>query len=63
MIRSSIEVIKRFRRSEDGAVAVEYAVLLSLILVTSISAVTQLGETVAGIFEDVNDQISNAAAS
>ncbi len=44
----------RFLTSEDGPTAVEYAVMLALILVACITAVTTLGGKVNTTFEAVN---------
>ncbi len=46
--------LKQFVVSEDGPTAVEYAVMLALILVACISIVTSLGTTVSGTFSKVN---------
>jgi Flp pilus assembly pilin Flp len=35
---------------DDGAVAIEYAIMASLIAVVIVAAVTQLGNGVAGLF-------------
>ena len=45
--------IKRFMNNEDGLTAVEYAVMLALILVACITIVTTLGGTVSGTFSKV----------
>jgi pilus assembly protein Flp/PilA len=49
----------RFLSSEDGPTAVEYAVMLALILVACISIVTSLGTTVSGTFSTVNTSLSS----
>ncbi len=46
--------VQRFLASEDGPTAVEYAVMLALILVACITAVTALGGKVNTTFEKVN---------
>lgn len=50
--------VLRFVRSEEGPTAVEYAVMLALILVACISIVTTLGKTVSGTFSKVNSALS-----
>ncbi len=42
--------VQRFLTSEDGPTAVEYAVMLALILVVCISAVTTIGTNVKATF-------------
>jgi pilus assembly protein Flp/PilA len=44
------EKLVRFLKSEDGPTAVEYAVMVALIIVVAISAITVLGEKVSGVF-------------
>jgi pilus assembly protein Flp/PilA len=51
--------IRRFLVSEDGPTAVEYAVMLALILVACITIVTNLGTTVSGTFSQVNSTLSS----
>jgi pilus assembly protein Flp/PilA len=46
--------VRRFLRGEDGPTAVEYAVMLALILVGCIVIVTNMGTTVSGSFSKVN---------
>jgi pilus assembly protein Flp/PilA len=50
----------RFLRDEDGPTAVEYAVMLALIVVVCISAITTLGSNANSTFSNV---ALNAAAS
>ena len=51
--------IKKFLVSEDGPTAVEYAVMLALILVACITIVTSLGTNVSGTFSKVNASMSS----
>ena len=55
--------VSRFLTSEDGPTAVEYAVMLALILVACIAAVTTLGGKVNDTFEAVNTGIGTPTAS
>ena len=54
-----LKSVKRFVLSEDGPTAVEYAVMLALILVACITIVTSLGTTVSGTFSKVNSTLSS----
>ena len=38
---------------DDGATAVEYAVMLALIIVSAIGAISQFGATGGGLFENI----------
>jgi pilus assembly protein Flp/PilA len=50
--------IRRFLTSEDGPTAVEYAVMLALILVACITIVSQLGSSVSGTFSKVDSSMT-----
>ena len=49
-------MIRRFLREEDGPTSVEYAVMLSLILLGALVAIEGLGTRVAGTFENVTNR-------
>ena len=51
--------VQRFLRDESGPTAVEYAVMLALILVACITIVTTLGTSVSGTFSKVNASMSS----
>jgi pilus assembly protein Flp/PilA len=53
--------VRRFLVSEDGPTAVEYAVMLALIIVACIGIVTSLGTSVSGTFSQVNSKLSATA--
>ena len=46
--------VVKFLKSEDGPTAVEYAIMLSLIVLVCISAVTSIGVTTAAKFTAAN---------
>ena len=52
--------IRRFLASEDGPTAVEYAVMLALILVACVTIVTSLGSSVSGTFSKVNSSLTGS---
>jgi pilus assembly protein Flp/PilA len=52
--------VRRFVADESGPTAVEYAVMLALIVVVCITAITTLGSNAANVFNNVS---LNAAAS
>jgi pilus assembly protein Flp/PilA len=45
--------VVRFLVSEDGPTAVEYAVMLSLIIAVCIAAITSIGNAAASVFSNV----------
>jgi len=52
--------IVRFLVSEDGPAAVEYAVMLALIIVDAISIVTSLGKDVSTTFSTVHNALGGS---
>jgi pilus assembly protein Flp/PilA len=48
----------RFLENEDGPTAVEYAVMLALIIVVCIAAITTLGSNANVTFEDVGSAVN-----
>ena len=50
-------LIKKFRKNESGATAVEYGIMVGLITVVIIVAVSLLGTTLDGLFDTVNNTI------
>ena len=51
-----------FLKSEDGPTAVEYAVMLALIIVVCIAAITTLGSNASKTFTTVGSTIGAAAS-
>jgi pilus assembly protein Flp/PilA len=48
-VRSTVAFLKK----EDGPTAVEYAVMLALILVAILAAVTNIGNTTSDMYNDI----------
>ena len=59
LTRSMVNFLKR----EDGPTAVEYAVMLALIIVVCIIAITALGSNASGTFDFVSTKVSTTTAS
>jgi pilus assembly protein Flp/PilA len=57
MMKNFASKIKRFLKSEDGPTAVEYAVMLSLIIVVCITAVSTIGSRARSTFTTVSNQL------
>jgi len=53
--------IVAFLKSEDGPTAVEYAVMVALIIVVAIGAVTLLGQKTSSTFNNVATSIGAAS--
>jgi pilus assembly protein Flp/PilA len=52
-MRKFCEAIVQFVEREDGPTAVEYAVMLALIVVVCLGAITTLGNNANGTFQNV----------
>jgi pilus assembly protein Flp/PilA len=53
MFRTVSRSVVKFLKAEDGPTAVEYAVMLALIIVVCIASVTALGNKANGTFTNV----------
>jgi len=60
-MRTFIESVKNFVQREDGPTAVEYAVMLALIIVVCITAITALGTNANKTFTTVGNTIGAAS--
>ena len=52
-MRQFAKSLVKFVKAEDGPTAVEYAVMLALIIVVCIGAITTLGQNANGTFSNV----------
>ncbi len=52
-MKALVKKARTFLKSEDGPTAIEYAVMLALIIIVSLAAITLLGTTVRDIFSNV----------
>ena len=52
-----------FVKREDGPTAVEYAVMLALIIVVCIIAITALGSNASGTFDFVSTKVSTTTTA
>ncbi len=61
-MKNMAKKIQHFLISEDGPTAVEYAVMLALIVVVCLTAISAIGSNANTAFEKVADEL-NAAVS
>jgi pilus assembly protein Flp/PilA len=61
-MKNFIKNIQRFLKAEDGPTAVEYAVMLSLIIVICLGSVKTIGSRANSTFSSVASQIAGPAA-
>lgn len=52
-MRKWLASVERFLRAEDGPTAVEYAVMLALIVVVCVAAITSVGSSSNKVFSNV----------
>jgi pilus assembly protein Flp/PilA len=57
VMKSTLKKLRRFLASEDGPTAVEYAVMLSLIVAVCLSAITSIGTKANSVFSKVANSI------
>ena len=60
-MRKIMESVKNFLQREDGPTAVEYAVMLALIIVVCITAITTLGTNANKTFTTVSNAVGGAS--
>lgn len=52
--------VKTFLKSEDGPTAVEYAVMLALIVIVCLTAIQAIGANASNAFNDIAADLENA---
>lgn len=55
-----METVRAFIKREDGASAIEYALIAGLVAVVLIGALTLLGTELEGVFEAITDALGDA---
>jgi pilus assembly protein Flp/PilA len=61
-MRTISKAVLSFLKDESGPTAVEYAVMLALIIVVCITAITTLGSNANNTFSYVGTQIGNSGS-
>jgi len=59
-LRYSIDPVRRFLYLEDAATAVEYAVMLALILIAVLSAIGAVAQQAGGMWGNVHSELNSA---
>ena len=57
-----IKFIRKIRKDEKGATAIEYGLIAALIAVAAITAMSQLGDSLSGTFGSVSTCLTKAQA-
>jgi len=60
-MRKFAQSLVNFVKAEDGPTAVEYAVMLALIIVVCITAITAIGTNANKTFQNVADNLTSAS--
>ena len=63
MLSRFTQQVVNFLKAEDGPTAVEYAVMLALIIVVCITAITALGTNANNTFSYVGTQVGKTSGS
>lgn len=59
-MKNIITKVQKFMKSEDGPTAVEYAIMLALIVIVCLTAIQAVGSAANSAFEDVTTQLTGA---
>ena len=62
MVKQLVSTTREFLADESGPTAVEYAVMLALIIVVCITAITALGTNASNTFSYVGTQIKGTGS-
>ena len=60
MLTAFTRAVAEFLKKEDGPTAVEYAVMLALIIVVCLAAITTIGSRANNTFTTVGDSLSGS---
>ncbi|MBX9788250.1 MAG: Flp family type IVb pilin [Pirellulales bacterium] len=55
--------VRRFLVADDGPTAVEYAVMLALIVVVCLTAISSIGTNAKNTFQSISDSLAGGSAS
>lgn len=58
-----LKLIRKLRRDESGATAIEYGLIAALIAVAAIGAFTAVGSSLDGVFQDVSSELDESTSS
>lgn len=57
-MKNIITKVQKFMKSEDGPTAVEYAIMLALIVIVCLTAIQAVGTAANTAFQNIGSQIS-----
>ena len=59
-MKSVFSKVQRFLKSEDGPTAVEYAIMLALIVIVCLTAIQAIGTNASATFNDIATDLNDA---
>ena len=59
-MKNIVSKVQRFIQSEDGPTAVEYAIMLALIVVVCLVSIQGVGKTAKSTFDDIQADLNAA---
>lgn len=59
-MQNLVSKVSRFLKSEDGPTAVEYAIMLALIIVVCLTAIQAVGKNASATFNDIAADLTDA---
>lgn len=62
-MKSFITKVQKFMKSEDGPTAVEYAIMLALIVIVCLTAIQAVGNAANSSFENITSQLNDFGVS
>jgi pilus assembly protein Flp/PilA len=60
--QNMLETIRRIARCEQGATAVEYGLIASLIVIAMLVALTNVADTTSGMWNTVSNKVSDVTS-
>ncbi len=62
-MKTFVSKVRHFLESEDGPTAVEYAVMLALIVIVCLTAITAIGTNASSTFNTVSQSLGTSTSS
>ncbi len=59
-MKNIVSKVQRFLKSEDGPTAVEYAIMLALIIIVCLAAIQSVGTSAQATFQDISADLEGA---
>ena len=59
-MKNIVSKVQRFLKSEDGPTAVEYAIMLALIIIVCLAAIQSVGTQANSAFQDISSDLQDA---